>query len=225
MRKLVAEAGSVAEVARRSGKQDSQLNAVLNGVKSENGTPRGIGHKMAADLEKGMRKPEGWMDSAHTGLKEPAAEYSVKQDDDAVKIPHLTAVASMGSGLPDDLGHDTVVDTVSLSKEWIRSNLTSITSPANLKMLTGYGDSMQGTFSHGDVLFVDTGVSDVKVDAVYVLRLNDELYIKRLQRLPNGDIKMISDNRSYDPYVIENGEKNRFDVLGRVAGVWNFKRL
>jgi len=84
---------------------------------------------------------------------------------------------------------------------------------------------MRPTFDDGDLLLVDTGVADIKIDAVYVLALEDELYIKRLQRRPDGKYLMISDNKSYEPYVIDNGVKQRFAVKGRVLFAWNGRRL
>ena len=95
----------------------------------------------------------------------------------------------------------------------------------NLALITGLGDSMEGTFSDGDVLLVDRGVTEVKLDAVYVLSLHDELYIKRLQRRPDGSLLMISDNDKYPPYVIENGDRDAFKVEGRVLLAWNARKL
>ncbi|WP_330178417.1 S24 family peptidase [Candidatus Vondammii sp. HM_W22] len=131
----------------------------------------------------------------------------------------------MGKGIPADLEHDTVVSQVSVNTLWIRENLSTISSPSNLSMITGHGDSMEGTFNHGDVLFVDTGIDEIKMDAVYVLNLNDELYIKRLQRKPDGSMLMIYDNAKYQPYVIQNGEKDKVQILGRIVGIWNFRRV
>jgi phage repressor protein C with HTH and peptisase S24 domain len=75
------------------------------------------------------------------------------------------------------------------------------------------------------VLLVDRGVSEVKLDAVYVLSLHDELYIKRLQRRPDGALLMISDNDKYPPYVIENKDRDAFRVEGRVLLAWNARKL
>ena len=84
---------------------------------------------------------------------------------------------------------------------------------------------MRPTFDDGDVLLVDRGITEIKIDAIYVLSLNDELYIKRLQRRPNGSVVMISDNKNYEPYTIAESELDRFKVLGRVVLAWNAHRL
>ena len=130
----------------------------------------------------------------------------------------------MGVGLPaPEL--ETMVGALMVSRDWLRNELRQVTNAEDLAVLTGYGDSMAGTFADGAQLIVDRGVTEVKVDAVYVLALNDELYVKRLQRRPNGSILMISDNKKYEPYLIQDTERDRFMVLGRVVGVWNFEKL
>lgn len=141
-----------------------------------------------------------------------------------VDIPRFEVQGSMGPGIPlPDM--ETIVSGIRVSAAWIRTELHNVSAPNNLAIITGYGDSMEGTYRDGAQLIVDRGVKDVKVDAIYVLSMNDELYIKRLQRRPDGSILMISDNTKYPPYVVENGERNKFAVLGRVVGAWNFSKI
>lgn len=52
---LIEEAGSKAELARRTGANESHLSQITTGV-------RNVGPALARDLEKGMDKPSGWMD-------------------------------------------------------------------------------------------------------------------------------------------------------------------
>jgi phage repressor protein C with HTH and peptisase S24 domain len=149
------------------------------------------------------------------------AVYGPKTD--SFVIPVFDVEASMGCGALMPV-HDEIVERMTVTGAWLRRNVNA-SSPNNLALITGYGDSMEGTFSDGDLLLVDRGVNKIKVDAVYVLSLNDELYIKRLQRRPDGSVLMISDNKKYEPYIIENGERNKFEVLGRVLLAWNSKKL
>lgn len=140
----------------------------------------------------------------------------------ALSIPHLDVRVSMGHGysLPD---HETVIDHLRLSEEWCRRNL-SVSNLANLAALSAYGDSMRPTFDDGDILLVDRGVTELKIDAVYVLQFRDELYVKRIQRRPDGNIVVKSDNGLYDPFVIDPGQ-NHLSVLGRVVWAWNGRKL
>jgi phage repressor protein C with HTH and peptisase S24 domain/DNA-binding XRE family transcriptional regulator len=140
-----------------------------------------------------------------------------------ILIPRLDISASMGEGALNP-EYDTVVDHLRLSADWARKNLT-VSNPQNLKALSAYGDSMIPAFNDGDILIVDTGVHELKIDAIYVLRWDDELYVKRVQRHPETDtISIISDNPIYKPKEVPKGE-NGFEVLGRVVWAWNGKKL
>lgn len=175
--------------------------------------------RYALDSE-GMAAPSG-INSKESNVV--AADFSRRRAD-MVDIPRLDVAGSMGLGIarPDD--HEDVIDRLRVSTAWLRRNINA-TSHASLAVITGYGDSMEGTFSDGDLLLVDRGITDIKIDAVYVLALNGELYIKRLQRRPDGTILMLSDNEKYKPYEIKDGELDRFEVLGRVLLAWNARRL
>lgn len=159
-----------------------------------------------------------------TGDDAPLRFRAVVTSAGAIDIPVMNAIGGMGIGrpLPEN---DAVVDHMRLTEAWVRSMFPSLTSPANLAVVSAFGDSMRPTFDDGDLLLVDTGVGDIKIDAVYVLALGDELYIKRLQRRPDGNYLMISDNKSYEPYVIQNGERGKFSVKGRVLFAWNGRRM
>lgn len=152
-----------------------------------------------------------------------SADFSSKRTD-LIDIPRLDVAGSMGRGLTRPEDYEDVIDHMRVSTGWLRRNVNA-SAPGNLAVITGYGDSMEGTFSDGDLLLVDRGITDIKIDAVYVLALKDELYIKRLQRRPDGVLLMLSDNEKYQPYEIRNGELEQFEVLGRVLLAWNAKRL
>lgn len=153
--------------------------------------------------------------------KTPNAGYLVKRE--TIEVPIFDAVASMGLGIamPE---HDTVIDHLRLTTSWVHRNLNG-TSVASLAVISAYGDSMAPTFNDGDILLVDRGVDTLKIDAVYVLAINDELYIKRIQRRPDGSIAVISDNKVYDPMIVPVDEKDAIRVLGRVLWAWNGRKM
>lgn len=141
----------------------------------------------------------------------------------AVALRVMDVEASMGHGMsqPD---HENVIMNMVINESWLRRH-ANFSSPDNLALVTGIGDSMRPTFEDGDSLLVDRGVGDLKVDAIYVLALNDELFIKRIQRRPDGTFMMISDNKAYEPYHIKDAEREQFKVLGRVVMAWNSRRI
>ncbi len=62
---LIAETGSAAKVAQLAGTSESYLSQVRRKMPTQKGTPRGLGDELAARLEKGLGKPQGWMDEPH----------------------------------------------------------------------------------------------------------------------------------------------------------------
>ena len=136
----------------------------------------------------------------------------------------LNVNGSMGTGSQQP-ENEIAISHLQVTRDWIRENLSAVSSPSNISMITGLGDSMEPTYKHGDTLFVDTGITNIDLDAVYVMVLNNELYIKRIQRRPDG-IWVISDNKlRYDPYLIQRSDLEQIRVVGRVCGTMNFNRI
>lgn len=65
---LIKEAGSKAELARLTGVNEDYLSQITSDK-----TPRNMGPGTARKLERGMRRPKGWMDQLHTERTPPSA--------------------------------------------------------------------------------------------------------------------------------------------------------
>lgn len=234
---------SIAELAHLNWQS---LDQVLKEVLLPSGKPRALGDRSAEAIEDAYKLGRGWFDAEgepeirgehppvpatepkigwntppHPVVKQGGVPALVPRDDD-VMVPLSSASASMGFGAVS--GQPEVISHMTINRTWLQRH-ASFTAVENLALLPGHGDSMEPTFEDGDMLLVDRGVNEVKIDAVYVLELNDELFVKRLQRRPNGDVLMLSDNKQYDSYTITEGDRDRFRVLGRVVMTWNARRL
>ena len=75
------------------------------------------------------------------------------------------------------------------------------------------GDSMSPALNDGDVMFIDRCDTDIKEGEVYIVRCSDELYVKRLFKMP-GKLIARSDNVSYPEFPISLDE---CEILGRVV--------
>lgn len=128
-----------------------------------------------------------------------------------------------GHGAVMDWEEETVQE-MRFSKRWLRHN-TDASSFATLAVVTAKGDSMMPTFTDGSILLVDASFTQLKVDGVYVLRRDDELFIKRIQRNLDGSFDVISDNPQYKVQVIRDPLKNNILVLGRVLLAMNMHKL
>jgi phage repressor protein C with HTH and peptisase S24 domain len=129
----------------------------------------------------------------------------------------------MGGGVAM-LESDMTIGAISVQQSWVSKNLPGITSVTNLRFVHAYGDSMIPTFADGDILLVDSGVTEPRVDGHYVLNVHDELYIKRVSRRFDGKHEITSDNPTVRTSETLNGD-HQVEVKGRVVWVWNGKRL
>lgn len=150
--------------------------------------------------------------------------YAPAREEAAITIPVLAGSGSMGPGA-DVLGHeDVVVGHLTLSPSWVTKQIKPLSAQENLRFIHGYGDSMEPTFYDGDVLLVDAGVRECKVDGIYVLSANERLYIKRVRQRMDGSYEISSDNATVKTVDVLDGN-NPVEVLGRVVWAWNGKKL
>ena len=62
-------------------------------------------------------------------------------------------------------------------------------------------------------------VTTVDFDGLYFFRVDNEGFIKRLQRIPGEGLRVLSENRErYESWTIK--QDMDFQVLGRVLKVW-----
>ncbi len=91
-----------------------------------------------------------------------------------------------------------------------------------LAVLEANGDSMVPTISDGDHLLVEMTQSAARRDGIYVIRLDDELLIKRVTVDPmRRTVTISSDNPVYKP--IESVPITDVQVAGRV--IWIGRRV
>lgn len=142
--------------------------------------------------------------------------------DRAVIVPALANGASMGGG-EELMDEDVVTGHLALSPTWIGMHIKPSRAGA-LRFIHGYGDSMSPTFQSGDILLVDTGVIDHKVDGIYVLKAHDRLFIKRVRQRMDGSFEVSSDNPTHKTVDVLSGNA-QVAVLGRVVWAWNGQKL
>lgn len=142
-----------------------------------------------------------------------------------VTIPHFDVSASMGPGCAPPEHTVEVIRDITVHVDWLKSQGLNFSKLENLAIIDGDGDSMEGTFRNGDALLVDRGITDVRTDAIYVFTLDGDLFIKRLQRMTGGSLRMISDNPIYPAIVIEGEQLERVHIQARVLLAWNARKL
>ncbi|HYQ55406.1 MAG TPA: S24 family peptidase [Pseudomonas sp.] len=150
----------------------------------------------------------------------PAAYSSLKPKQDEILIPQYDVRAAMGHGqVPAD--YNEAVRNLVVREETLREKGVTYTSASALAMITGWGQSMEGTINDKDLVIVDRGINEFIGEGIYVITWHQELYIKRMMRLDEDHFRLISDNPHYE------NQTARIDdvtIHAKVLLIWNAKK-
>jgi len=233
---LEKEFGSQVELANKIGKSPAQISQWKNASKYSGENSKGrraMSRKTARYIEDRTNKPYGWMDEPiplpETSEEGPAFLSII----DEIDIPHIQehdyitldllnvkAAAGTGTFISD---HIEVLRQVSVSEIWAKKALG--VKLEDVRVITAYGDSMRPTFNDNDILFVDEKVREYRGEGVYIIAM-PELRAKRLQRLFDGSMRIISDNANlYPPETIKGEDLSHLYICGKVVATWSCNRI
>jgi phage repressor protein C with HTH and peptisase S24 domain len=211
---------SEGELGRRSGVNQPTIHRIVTG---ESKNPR---QDNVEKIAKALKVTSDWLwrgGDREKGSNVVEGDFSPKVKGD-ISIPQYDVKGSMGPGqvIPSD--YIETIRNITVRTEYLREQGVSYSRPENLAVITGFGESMEKTFTSGDPLIIDKGVHEVLVDGVYLFTLDGVLYIKRLQRLPKM-IRMISDNDAFPPFDIKGVDLETLSIHARVLLAWNARKL
>ncbi len=186
----------------------------------------GVTPQSVQDWESGSTKPKAERLAEMAGVLgvslhwlafgEGEAHALTEKESDVVAVPLMNPTPSAGWG--SEKAYDVAIAVIDLYKDWLRRKLV-FSSFSALKLYSIRGDSMETTLCNGDTVLVDCGVTEIVEDGIYVTLLDDSMFVKRFQRIPGRQLKMISDNKKYDPVLIS--PEDSFRILGRVIYSWH----
>ena len=78
---------------------------------------------------------------------------------------------------------------------------------------------MTPTIRDGNTLLIDTTDRTFRNFGIYVLEINGQRLVKRVQRKHDGSLVLISDNTAYQPDTVDKAAADDVTVIGRV--VWS----
>lgn len=216
----MSDIGKQIAIARESaGMNQSELARALN-VKPQavqkwesGGAPR---HDRLPAIANALNVTVAFLIGADSAAVTPAPAAGM------INVPALANDASMGVGA-EAHAEDVVAGSLSLTDTFINEHVKPA-RPADLRIIHAYGDSMEPTLCSGDVLLVDTGIIDVKIDGIYVLRAHGRLFVKRVRQRMDGKFEISSDNPTHKTVDVLNGD-HEVDVIGRVLWYWNGHRV
>jgi phage repressor protein C with HTH and peptisase S24 domain len=131
-----------------------------------------------------------------------------------VLLPHRPEAAAAGPVTPPN---PSGTEWMALRHDWIRA--TCGIEPSEVVLEIAAGDSMTPTIRDGNLLLVDTSEEAFRNFGIYVLEIDGQRLVKRVQRKHDGSLVLISDNTAYQPDSVDKSAADNVVVVGRV--VWS----
>ena len=159
-------------------------------------------------------------ESAFRKADNSAQNVSLEKTNSQINLPFYAISASAGGGALVEVEEQ--ANLISFEPEWLNKEIG--VNPNDVFLMLVDGDSMYPTLKNGAMIMVNKHFNGL-CDGVYVMRHEQNLLVKRLQMLPNGIIKVKSDNSLYEPWEInkENLDGTDIEIIGRV--VWSGQRM
>jgi phage repressor protein C with HTH and peptisase S24 domain len=142
------------------------------------------------------------------------AEAPRPEPTDVVHIPRYDVRVSAGHGAWAQDSQP--IEQMPFQDRWLRAQLGR--SADQMVLVSVEGDSMEPTLEENDLLLIDRQQTGFDREGIYVIRLDEMLMVKRLQRQPKGVIQVISDNPNYPPIHLTPDSSEDFEILGRA--IW-----
>lgn len=205
---------SVRAFGRRVGISDTTIRKYLSG-ETEPTISRLVGIAVACEVAlEWLATGEG---PKYPGDQPVDAAIAVSKDDfdeEYALVDGYHVAVSAGHGAFN--GDDTpVMRRLAFRRKWLKYRGFK---PEQLKVVFAKGDSMEPTINSGDSLLINLAVSKPIDGEIFVVRLGEELYAKRIQKRWDGAIELISDNKEYKDQIIPARELSHLAIIGQV--VW-----
>lgn len=204
------------DLAKRSGVGYSTIAEIENGGMQSStklhllAGPLGVSVEYLAtgkDAKPFLRPISVWND---TGDLDPSA---------TVLLPKLDYYLSAGNGGPDPNAVEVTDKTLPFSASWAKAKGWK---PATHYTMRAKGHSMEPTIQDGAPVVIDTSATAIRSGKVYAVLLEGEPLLKRLVKLPSGQVQVQSDNpaREFAAYDVAESDLR---VIGRA--VWTPSEL
>lgn len=206
--RLEAASLSQAELARRIGVAQATIAKLALG---ESAGSKHL-HRIARELGTTPQYLTGETDDPTEGALPVPTPEQVAEQLGVVEIKELDLTYGMGASYLDV---PVTTETRHFSLAWVRTYTNS--SPDKLFFARGIGDSMSPTLLDSDMVLIDTAQQTPRMaDQIWAIAFGQVGMIKRLRPMPDGSVKILSDNDRVPPEIAVDGEMH---VIGRVVAV------
>jgi phage repressor protein C with HTH and peptisase S24 domain len=199
---VIQSFGSVVALATAVGVSDNAIYKWLSG----RGQPS-VANLVA--LARAARVSVEWLATGSEAAQGAQAMSRAGEHGDFIFMPRNRIRFSGGrNGI---LRSEQVVDSIAFRAAWIKRRLHE--EPRDLILIEVVGDSMAPTVEDSDLILANLAEPRFRQDGIYLMRHNDGLAVKRIQRRPDGKLLVRSDNPKYEAMVVSNVK-----IIGRV--IW-----
>lgn len=202
--------GGKKTLSKQTSISESQLYRYISGQSQPTASP------LAAIARAGMVSLD-WLITGKGKTVEHLTSHLNKRSDrlnNYIKIPCYTDESAEGSESAISMGK------FIFRTEWLYENRLK---PEALRLLPVFGDAMETTLCDGDLIMVDTSQTEITGDAIFVLKVDQHLIVKRLQHSVEGGIYISSDNPHYREQYVAPNDQQQLKIIGRV--VWSAGKI
>lgn len=200
-----------ATLAKRAGVAASTINRPYNGT----ATTR-LGRTALEKLQAAFPDFPGWQSYGSVGDRRMSfGGFPEQRDPDVVQVAHIDLNFGLGAAFMDQDVVEYHAERLPFPRAWLRQITKSDID--QLYWTQGIGNSMEPAISDGDVILIDRSkVGSTFGDLYWAIAYGQTGMIKRLRPMPDGSVKILSDNPNVPPEVAYDGELH---VFGRVVAV------
>lgn len=200
-----------AELARLTGLTQPTISDLVRGESQSSAHL----HKIARALQTTTEYLSGETDDAGPFVADSQRPYRASAPDrrhDIVEIDEINVTFGMGGAFHDDALE---VEKLPISRRLLARYTKS--APEKIFSAIGIGDSMYPTIHDRDLVFVDRSQNTIRMkDQIWALAQGEVGMIKRVRPMPDGSLKLLSDNPNVPDDDAFDGEVH---VIGRVVAV------
>jgi phage repressor protein C with HTH and peptisase S24 domain len=144
----------------------------------------------------------------------PGLRNATPEQLDFIPIKRLNVAASAGHSAQVD--SETGTGYYAVNQKWLERRGLNANS---LSVISVRGDSMEPDLHENDLLLLDHAQTDQKDSHIYAVRFSSDLYVKRIQHLPGGQVHLISRSSAYPPITVKNPETDGVKVIRRMVAL------
>ncbi|MGD9472062.1 MAG: helix-turn-helix transcriptional regulator [Novosphingobium sp.] len=204
---------TVTEVAKKAKVDPETLRKPMKGK-----TDNRLSQRTIEKLQAAYPAFPGWNRASDERLPYRHEGYATARDPEPVQIvevAHIDLNFGLGGAFMDSEIVEYQADTLPFPRAWLRQITTS--PPDQLYWTHGVGNSMEPAIGDGDVILIDRSkVGSTFGDLYWAIAYGQTGMIKRLRPMPDGSVKILSDNPAVPPEVAYDGELH---IFGRVIAV------